>query len=113
MKDAPPILEGQIAIFHIFPSKSYIESEKNVFMIFAKTNLVSHIKCGTNETRMEKRTIWCIICICPINSKHFEFVWVALLKRDGFWILILERSSSQIQTESSQGTQYGLKELLL
>ena len=48
-------------------------------MIFAKTNLVSHIKCGTNETRMEKRTIWCIICICPINSKHFEFVWVALL----------------------------------
>ena len=79
MKDAPPILEGQIAIFHIFPSKSYIESEKNVFMIYAKTSLVSHIKCGTNEMRMEKRTIWCIICICPINSKHFEFVWVALL----------------------------------
>ena len=50
------------------------------FAIISKTSTEAGIKCDTNEFRMEKRTFWCIACICPAKNKRFEYVSFVLLK---------------------------------
>ena len=47
-----------------------------------KTSLVTYIKNGTDGMRTKKRTFWCIACICPDNSKRFEYVSCALLRSE-------------------------------
>ena len=55
-----------------------------MFFKIKKKSLVTYIKNGTDGTRTKKRTFWCIACICPDNSKRFEYVSCALLNAEKF-----------------------------
>ena len=72
-------LRVKLPFFIFSPFNSMLNKKISFFAIISKTRTEAYIKCGTDEFRMEKRTVWCIACICPAKSKRFEYVSFALL----------------------------------
>ena len=72
-------LRVKLPFFIFSPFNPMLNRNFPFFAIISKTRTEAYIKCGTDEFRMEKRTVWCIACICPAKSKRFEYVSFALL----------------------------------
>ena len=72
-------LRVKLPFFIFSPFNPMLNKKFSFFAIISKTRTEAYIKCGTDEFRMEKRTFWCIACMCPAKSKRFEYVSFALL----------------------------------